>query len=123
LDQWLEEGASEESFAQLAMQYSQDPGSQSTGGLYTNVMVGQMVEPFEQWCFDESRAYGDSGLVQTSYGYHIMFFVSTEETWVEDLTGQLVNERSSAFVEETIAKYPMDVNMRKIVLGDTTTEE
>lgn len=122
LDQWLAEGATEELFAQLATQYTQDPGSQSTGGMYTDVTVGQMVAPFEDWCFDESRKTGDSGLVKTDYGYHIMYFVTSQETWVRDLTTQLVSERSTALVEDAIAQYPLETNLKKVVLSDTTAE-
>lgn len=121
LDQWLTEGATEERFAEFAAQYTQDPGSQSTGGLYTNVALGQMVEPFEDWCFDESRKTGDSGLVKTDYGYHIMYFVRSRETWIADLTSQLVNERSTALVEDAITRYPIESNLKKVVLSNTTT--
>ena len=38
-----------------------------------------MVSEFEDWCFDSSRQPGDTGIVQTSYGYHVMYFVSTNE--------------------------------------------
>lgn len=122
LDQWLAADPTEESFAILASQYTQDPGSQSTGGLYTNVYEGQMVAPFEEWCFDESRQYGDSGLVQTSYGYHIMYFVGSQETWISDLTTQLVSERSTALVEDAIVRYPLETNLKKVVLSNTTGE-
>ena len=123
LDQWLHDGATEEHFAELAMEYTQDPGSQSTGGLYTNVTLGQMVEPFEKWCFDESRKPGDSGLVKTDYGYHIMYFVDTLETWVSDLTTQMLTERSTAMVEEAIAKYPLETDLKKVVLTNTGVEQ
>ena len=33
-----------------------------------------MVTEFNDWCFADGRAVGDSGIVKTSYGYHIMFF-------------------------------------------------
>ena len=122
LDQWLAEGATEELFSEYAMLYTQDPGSQSTGGLYTNVTVGQMVAPFEEWCFDESRKIGDYGLVKTDYGYHIMYFVGTQETWIVDLTTQLITERSTAMVEEAIAKYPLETDLKKVVLSNITAE-
>ena len=122
LDQWLRDGATEELFAEYAMMYNQDPGSQSTGGLYTNVTKGQMVAPFDEWCFDESRKNGDYGLVKTSYGYHIMYFVGTEETWIVDLTTQLLTERSTAMVEEAIAKYPLETDMKKVVLSNVDTK-
>ena len=76
--QWQQGDLSEDSFAQLAMDYSAD-GNASTGGLYENVYKGQMVESFENWCFDPARQVGDHGLVTTPYGYHIMFF-SREST-------------------------------------------
>ncbi len=66
---------SEESFAELARANSTDSGSAEDGGLYTGVYYGQMVQPFEDWCFDPSRQPGDTGIVQTDYGYHVMYFV------------------------------------------------
>ena len=122
LDQWLAGEATEESFAQLAMEYSEDPGSQSAGGLYTDVYVGQMVKPFEDWCFDESREYGDSGLVQTTYGYHIMYFVGSEPIWVSELSTQLVTQRSTDLVSNALEAFPRTVYMEKIVLGEPVSE-
>ena len=120
LDQGRTEDGTEEGFAQYAMDHTQDPGSQSTGGLYTDVYVGQVVEPFEDWCFDESRVYGDTGLVQTTYGYHIMFYVADHEIWISSVESQIINERSMERVSEAVAKWPMEVNQKKIVLGDTS---
>ena len=37
-----------------------------------------MVTEFNDWCFDESRKPGDHGIVETSYGYHLMYFVENE---------------------------------------------
>ena len=34
-----------------------------------------MVKPFQDWSLDESRQTGDTGIVKTDYGYHIMYFV------------------------------------------------
>ena len=77
LGEWKAGEATEESFAQLAKENSED-GSASNGGLYTGVYKGQMVAEFENWCFDESRKPGDTGIVQTTYGYHVMYFVEEE---------------------------------------------
>ncbi len=40
-----------------------DTGSNTNGGLYTEVYKGQMVTEFNDWCFDESRQPGDTGIV------------------------------------------------------------
>ena len=68
----------EDAFAALAVANSTDSNA-SSGGLYTDIYRGQMVSEFEDWCFDPSRQAGDTGIVQTSYGYHVMYFVSTNE--------------------------------------------
>ena len=79
LKEWEDGDKTEESFAALAEQYSEDTGSNTNGGLYANVLQGQMVEEFDAFCFDESRKSGDTGVVygeSTSYaGYHVMYFV------------------------------------------------
>ncbi len=85
LDAWLAGEKTEESFAALATEKTEDPGSKQTGGLYEDIYPGQMVEPFEAWCFDESRQPGDTGLVETTYGYHVMYFSSDAENTYRDL--------------------------------------
>ena len=85
-DEWLygEGGATEESFAKLAEKYSTDTGSNTNGGLYEDIYPGQMVAAFNDWCFNESRKAGDHGVVETSYGYHVMFYSSDSETNYRD---------------------------------------
>ena len=86
LNQWKQGEATEDSFAALATENTTDTGSQDNGGLYENVYPGQMVSAFNNWCFDESRKPGDTGIVETSYGYHVMYFVGqSEETYREYL--------------------------------------
>lgn len=76
----------EDNFASLANEHSSDPGSNTQGGLYANVCKGDMVEEFDAWCFDPSRQVGDNGVVETQFGYHIMYFVGqgSEMTSVDD---------------------------------------
>ena len=76
--QYTDGEQTEDAFAALAVANSTDSNA-SSGGLYTDIYRGQMVSEFEDWCFDPSRQPGDTGIVQTSYGYHVMYFVSTNE--------------------------------------------
>lgn len=86
LEEWQSGDATEESFGELAATYSSDGGSSTNGGLYEDVHPGQMVTEFNDWCFDASRKPGDTGIVKTSYGYHVMYFVGqSEETYREYL--------------------------------------
>ena len=74
LDEWLAGDKTEESFAAMVKEKTDDTASKETGGLYESVDPGEMVEEFNDWCFDESRKPGDVGMVETTYGYHIMFY-------------------------------------------------
>lgn len=109
--QWQEGDRSEESFAQLAVDHSVD-GNASTGGLYQNVYEGQMVENFENWCFDEARVVGDHGLVKTQFGYHIMFFCGSRGAVEYDLRGELAYGMMNAAPE----KYQTTVDFSLIEL-------
>ena len=77
LNEYLSGPQSENAFADLAKENSEDSNA-SEGGLYTQVYKGQMVDSFENWCFDASRKSGDTGIVETTYGYHVMYFVGED---------------------------------------------
>ena len=117
LDEWLAGDATEDSFAALAEEKSEDPGSSTNGGLYENVAKGQMVEPFEDWCFDETRAAGDYGLVKTKYGYHVMYFVSSTPIWETYAKSGWVNEKTNDFIKKLAEDHPMEVDYSAIQLG------
>lgn len=75
---------SEEAFAKLSDQLVAD-GTSSEATKYENVYPGQMVESFESWCYDESRQPGDTGVVDSTYGSHIMFFCGNSEKTYRDV--------------------------------------
>ena len=101
LDSW---DGTEDGFAALANEYSQDAGSNTNGGLYEDVLPGQMVENFDNWCFDASRASGDTGIVDSTYGYHIMYYVGQGDliAWQETVRDVLVSNDYSAWETELI---------------------
>ena len=79
-----------EDFAALAKQFSEDPGSKDNGGLYENFGRGQMVKPFEDAAF--SVPVGQiSGVVETSYGYHIIQVVDRKKETrpFEEIRGEI----------------------------------
>ena len=81
---WREGAATEETLIAMIKEYSDD-GSASTGGLYENINAGtNFVEPFLNWCIDETRKTGDVDLVETEYGYHIMYYVGDGEQTYRD---------------------------------------
>ena len=109
LDQWLAGDANEDSFAALANEISEDPGSSSAGGLYESILRGAMTAPFEDWCFDPGRQAGDTGLVETSYGYHVMYFVSLNDTpaWADVVKSNMRNDDVNNYIEGIQSDYPL----------------
>lgn len=99
--------ATAEKFGELADKNSEDTGSNTNGGLYENIYKGMMVSQFEDWCYDEARKAGDTDIITTTNGYHIMYFVGdtdityrtymvtedlraeTVEDWLEELTDSI----------------------------------
>ena len=80
---WENGEKTEDAFAALANTHSQD-GDGTTGGLYTDIYPGQMVSSFEKWCYDENRVVGDYEVVETEYGYHLMYFVGDSDITYRD---------------------------------------
>ncbi|MFH1943297.1 MAG: peptidylprolyl isomerase, partial [bacterium] len=79
-----------EEFGELAKEFSEDPGSKDTGGLYENFSRGVMVKPFEDAAF--TVPVGDiSGVVETQYGYHILKVVDRKmnDKPLEEVRGEL----------------------------------
>ena len=106
LSRWQANGGTEDAFAALANELSDDTGSNTNGGLYTKITKGQMVSEFNDWCFDPARKAGDTGIVETDYGYHIMYFVGTDlPYWQVQVEDTLKNDDFNTWYTEKTADY------------------
>ena len=131
LKEWTEGAKTEESFAALAKEKSTDPGSKENGGLYEGVYPGQMVAPFEKWCFDADRKAGDTGVVQTDYGYHVMYMSGDNEVKYRDymikndLLDSQINDWQTALNEATTVETQntKHINRDLILNGGSSSEE
>lgn len=101
----------EEAFADLAKENSED-SNKDDGGLYENVTPHQMVNTFDAWCFDSSRKAGDTAIVQTKYGYHIMYFSGYGDLKVWEYTAQqsLASKDSKDTQKELEDSYKIKTN-------------
>lgn len=98
-----------EAFGTLAEKYTEDTGSAANGGQYLNVRKGQMVEAFEDWCFDEARTVGETGIVETDYGYHLMYFEGDGDVaWKAKTTEAKRAEDYEALYETYESKYKVN---------------
>lgn len=102
--QWKKK-PTEDYFSELAKEKTEDTGSQENGGLYENVTPGQMVDTFNDWCFDASRKSGDTGIVKTTYGYHLMYFVKNNGVyWKTQVPTDMASEFSTDKVQGALDK-------------------
>lgn len=118
MNEWLTKHPDEDGFAVMAETYTQDPGSATNGGLYEDVQQGDMVSEFDAWCFDANRQTGDYGIVKTTYGYHIMYFVGSDPIWYVTAQSDLMVEKGNEFLEGILAKYPAEIDYSAIALGN-----
>ena len=106
-------------FLSLVEQYSSDTGSKTKGGLYENISPGQTVPEFDEWCFNEERNVGDTGIVKSDYGYHIMYMESFGgETWHYNCDTALrdaeFNEKAEEIYNSVVITYNEDLTDRII---------
>lgn len=104
LNEWLAGDKTEESFAALANEKSEDTAE---GGLYTQVTKGMMASEFDKWIFDESRKAGDYEIVKTDrYGYHIMYYCGTDvPAWHLEVIENIQEEEYNEYISELKVKY------------------
>jgi hypothetical protein len=99
-----------------------DSSTVANGGLYENVYPGQMTHAINEWCFDESRQPGDHSIIETDYGFHLMYFVghsaqSFREYMVENV---MRNEEYEAWYQEQIDAAKYTVNNTSKIRTDIT---
>lgn len=97
-----------EKFGELAKEHTADSNGED-GGLYENVLKGTMVEEFEDWIYDANRTAGETGLVKTKYGYHLMYYVGKGDTaWKVTAENGLKNDDYEKKLEELKKEYELE---------------
>lgn len=85
LAEWKSGEATEDSFAALVTEKTDDTASAATGGLYEDISPdSNYVANFLNWAIDDSRQVGDTDIVETEYGCHIMYYVGDSTTTYRD---------------------------------------
>jgi parvulin-like peptidyl-prolyl isomerase len=101
LAEWKKGEMTPAAFGELAKKYSEDPGSASAGGLYENVGQGEMVTAFNDWCFDKDRKVGDTEVIKSPYGYHVMYLEGNgQKQWQISAKNSLTTKNTSDLCTE-----------------------
>ena len=117
LDEYLK-NPTEENFANLAKTKTEDPGSKDNGGLYEDLNAStSFVQPFKDWYLAEGRKAGDTGIIETDYGYHVMYYSkATGVTWEENVKTMILNEAVEKLYAENIDVITNSINVNSFAL-------
>ncbi len=107
----------EGSFAKMAYESSADLGSNLQGGLYWHIAEGSLISPLNEWVFDPQRQSGDTTVLRSSLGVHILYYVEGNTQSYTDAKDALVREKLEEFMEACEQSYPMTVQYSDIVLS------
>ena len=109
-------------FQELAFAESADSGSNINGGLYSNLAKGQLTADLDAWCFDETRKAGDTAILKTAAGYHIVYFCQPTEIWFEQAQDDLIADLLAKEIAAAAKAFPMSVDFDAIMLDDYHSE-
>ncbi len=100
--EWEEAGFTEEAMKELSDKYNEDSGGKASQGLYENVAPGTMASTFNDWLFDEARKPGDYGMIQSTYGWHLMYYVGEGDykVWEQTADEALKDAAYEAMMEK-----------------------
>lgn len=118
LSQWQKKTkATEATFAEMANKQSQDAGSALNGGAYRQIRQGQLVQELDAWCFDPARQVGDTTILRTGEGVHILYFSGSRELARVQAEADFLAAQEAALMEEAKEACPLEVNYGTITLG------
>ncbi|MBR3979214.1 MAG: peptidylprolyl isomerase [Oscillospiraceae bacterium] len=79
LKTWNDGEKTEEAFIALVKEHSDDTSAED-GGLFENIHKNsEYVTNFRDWAIDASRKPGDCEVIETEFGYHVMYYVGDSE--------------------------------------------
>ena len=97
----------DEAFAELVTANTDDTASAATGGLYEDITPEQgiYVESFTNWATDPERKAGDTGIIESTYGYHVMYYVGDDEMTYRDsmIKDEIMTETVSNWYNDILA--------------------
>ena len=119
LDSWAKKnGGTEAAFADLAYRNSQERDSAICGGAYNRVARGQLIPELEAWCFDPARLPGDTAVIESDYGCHVVYFSGAETIAQAEARETLKAGIQRDIIAAAREKYPMEVSFRDISLTE-----
>ena len=109
LNYQLQKKDNEALFTRLVLAHSDDLASKNNGGLYTNVPEGMFIDEINDWCFDQKRSSGNTAIVKSSIGYHVLYFSGRRSIGESKAEMDLIAENVARLVPQAMENYPLKV--------------
>ena len=108
----------EATFGELARKNSRDAGTMVDGGLYQGIRKGQMTQVLDDWCFDPARQVGDTAILRSQYGVHVLYYCAGREAARDAADTDYVRQQQMTLISAAEESFPMDVDYGSIVLTE-----
>ena len=95
-----------EDMTMLALELSEDSGLKTNQGEYTFTQNDPYEPAFKDWAF--AAAVGDTGIVETGYGYHVMRLENRIEETFDEAKESLVTTIKNEMFEDLVVEWGKD---------------
>lgn len=116
LNEYLAGDKTKDAFEKLGEKYTAD-----SSVFYDGVKEGDMEDSFNDWLFSLGdydgvvRNVGDTGLVETSYGWHIMYYNGDGHAyWYESAKADFISSEMEDWYEAKTEQFKVTVNEKAI---------
>ena len=109
LAEWKAGEATDASFEALADKYNE-----GLSAYYENMTKNSGLSQFDEWIYDDSRKAGDADVVETYYGYHVIYLVGDGDVeWEAEVKSVMTNDKYDEITHELEEKYPVTCHTKK----------
>ena len=120
---WLSTRNGDSHFARLANENSMDQGTRADGGLLTGIRRGQLLPTLEDWCFDDARQPGDTAVLQSELGVHIVYFRGRQTQAAAEEGDAAFRDRADGLLARAASYGKADVDYSAVILAPMTPAE
>ena len=118
LEKWQKDRrCSEATFAELAVKHSQDLGTALDGGAYHKLTQGVLMPELDAWCFDTARQSGDTALIRSDLGIHILYFASGTDAGYARAEEDYYRRGQQEILDQAREAYPMEADYSAMTLA------
>lgn len=117
LAEWKKGDTTEDTFATLASENSDDTGSIDNGGLYDDITAdSSYVQEFKDWALSKDRKVGDVGIIETEYGVHVMYMsnIPKRQAWQASIASVIAETNYAEYTDEIIDKAKFTIKQKTV---------